>query len=202
MNNNLIVFILFSGIISLSSCNDKYEKSELSSECSIDSTLISVPLDRLSRFSITHHFSQIQEIDGVTYLFGYDRSTNQLEWFNLTQKKEGKQLKLQKDGPNGFPFIYSFYAYSFDSIYVTSLNRLAIINSEGKVIYAKRINNVSANAEGINFEEYSIYNTPQNDSPIFYSKIKDKLFIFRMKLIIKLFKISNQCLYLIFFSFN
>ncbi len=152
--------------------------SSSNSSYQIDSTKISLALSPNSLYNTRFFFSQSQTIDNTEYLIGYDWGQNQLEWFDLTNQKEVKIQKLSKDGPDGVPNLYSFYVHNMDSIFVLGMRSIKLIDINGKVKRSVPINfNTQREKNDIDFQQYSLYNTPRNTSPIFYTSSNKKLYL-------------------------
>lgn len=146
--------------------------------CAIMTSELDIPLDGPSLFNSRFNFGQYQKINGADYYFGYSFQLNQLEWFDLGKKKAIGKLPLNEtSGRAQAPSIFSFYVHNLDSIFLLSLTKLQMVNAKGKVLFSKKINQAALGEKsGIDFNRYSVYNTPMNDSPLYFSAVKNQLF--------------------------
>lgn len=175
---NFSQFLLFFSICCLWNCKSD-DGTSIDSFYQIDSTKkITIPLNPTSISSTRFLFSQHKVIDKIDYFFGYSWSQNQLEWFDLTNKKEAGKLKLSKEGPDGVPNLYSFYVHNLDSIFILGTRSIKLLNSKGEVLFSKAINfETKREKKDIDFSKYTIYNTPRNNSPIYYSGKNQMLYL-------------------------
>ncbi len=68
-----------------------------------------------------------------SYLVGFSGRMNSLDFFNLSSKEFSTHVKIDRKGPNGIDHINGFYVHNWDSIFIFSFNRLALIDSAGTV---------------------------------------------------------------------
>lgn len=69
----------------------------------------------------------------TSYLVGFSGRMNSLAFFNLSSKEFSKHVKIDRKGPNGIDQISSFYVHNWDSIFIFSYFKLALIDSAGTV---------------------------------------------------------------------
>lgn len=68
-----------------------------------------------------------------SYLAGFNRRTNSIDVFNLSSRMFSKHVNMDQKGPNGVGDVSGFYIHNWDSIFVFSYFKLAIVDSSGLV---------------------------------------------------------------------
>lgn len=176
INTLVILSILFLSLTLLTNCQSDQVSSK-SSDYKIDSTKLSIGLQSNSLFNTAFVSSQYVTVDKIDYLVGYDFNQHQLEWFDITNGSALKIQKLPRVGPDGVPNLYSFYVHNLDSIFILGLRNIKIVDINGRVKRSIPINfSTEREKNDIDFQQYSLYNTPRNNSPIYYSSAQGKLY--------------------------
>lgn len=127
-----------------------------------------------------YRISHAQEMGNESFFFGYNQKMNQLEVYNLAQKKFHKVIKFKTEGPDALSELYSLFVFNWDSIFILGLRKVMLIDSSGRILFNQPINLTSVKAnqiEGINFKDFAFYSTGENMQPIHYQPPQQKLFL-------------------------
>ncbi len=169
------VLIIILAIV-FSSCRGDYQNTSANlgqSRCTVDtSNLIKIP----NKDIIQGMYRYAQYAESENLFIGYNHFNNSLECIDLASLKLIKIIPFSKEGPTAMSDPKSFYYYNHDSIFVLGSYKLALLNDKGEVYFIENINRAGSKLKGLDFSQFSIYNDPNNNQPIYFNSNDKKLY--------------------------
>ncbi|EAZ81344.1 DUF4221 domain-containing protein [Algoriphagus machipongonensis] len=121
---NPFLLLLFGHIFLLISCGGQKDKKEITYFLEASGELLEFELDSLS----PNQSNGIQFFD--PFLFSLDMKTSTIHMYDKRSGKLNKSLQFEEDGPNGISDIFGFKVQSLDSIYLFSLGKRLVAQTD------------------------------------------------------------------------
>ncbi len=175
MNLKLVLALYFVFIIS---CKSDEVFNNNNANCVFEvSNNIEIELDSTMRN--LYRISQFVLVDDTPFVTGYNKLTNQIDFFNLNLNKGTHSLRLADMGPASVGNLLSFYYHNKDSIFILGNYKIALVDINGNVLFNKSINrdnSAISQDENIDFLNVNIFNDPNDNSPIFFNSEDNSLY--------------------------
>ena len=134
-------------IFSLVSCNNQEGNGFDLDDLVIDTINIQLPI--YTSANLIQPFLWTE--DEFEWLVGYNYLDHSISVFNLTKRQYFKQIKLEENGPNFVDTVSGIAFYGANTLILSSVKYITLINFDGKVLDRIRLNNSSSELNGFDF---------------------------------------------------
>lgn len=136
------------------------------SELTVNSTgtILKIPIDSLTP-SKTIAMLPFTTGDGVELISYLNRNLNEIQFYDIEEKKLIKRIKIETEGPNSVGKVKGFRAVSLDSVFIlpSAQTTLFIVDGGGKVLEKFDFSRVGNYSSSYSYSWSAVYNLVEFD---------------------------------------